>query len=97
MDSQGDIILNNRGLRTNSKFIHEGHFMQVKTKTSRLKWRSEVKRGTRRASSRSRTMFEAYLLVTQRSSLCGGAVRDDTKNGFVADFRKFYPMNSGPG
>lgn len=41
MDSQGDIILNNRGLRTNSKFIHEGHFMQVKTKTSRLKWRSE--------------------------------------------------------
>lgn len=42
-------------------------------------------------------MFEAYLLVTQRFSLCGGAMRDDTKNGFVADFRKFYPMNSGPG
>ena len=52
-----------------------------------------MKRGTRRASSRSRTMFEAYLLVTQRFSLCGGALRDDTKNGFVADFRKFYPMN----
>ena len=33
-DSQGDIIPNNRGLRTNSKLIPEGHFMQVKTRTS---------------------------------------------------------------
>ena len=69
--------------------------MQVKTKTIKVEERG--KRGTRLASSRSRTMFEAYLLVTQRSSLCGGALRDDTKNGFVANFRKFYPMNSGPG
>ena len=36
MDSQGDIILNIRCLRatSNSKFIHEGHFMQVKTRKS---------------------------------------------------------------
>ena len=59
-----------------------------------IKVEERGKRGTRRASSRSRTGFEAYLLVTQRSSLCGGALRDDTKNDSVADFRKFYPMNS---
>ena len=33
-DSQGDIVPNNRGLRTNSKLIPDGHFMQVETRTS---------------------------------------------------------------
>ena len=44
MDSQGDIILNNRGLRTNSKLIiHEGHFMQVKMKTSEIIMKITIK------------------------------------------------------
>ena len=34
MDSQGDIVPNSRGLRTNRKLIPEGHFMQVETRTS---------------------------------------------------------------
>ena len=34
MDSQGDIVANSRGLRTNCKLIPEGHFMQVETRTS---------------------------------------------------------------
>ena len=43
MDSQGDIILNNWGLRTNSKFIHEGHFMQVKTRPSEIIMKITIK------------------------------------------------------
>ena len=43
MDSQGDIILNNWGLRTNSKFIHEAHFMQVKTRTSEIIMKITIK------------------------------------------------------
>ena len=33
-DSQGDIAPNNRGLKTNSKLIPDGHSMQVETRTS---------------------------------------------------------------
>ena len=33
-DSQGDIIPNNQGLRTNSNLIPEGHFVRVKTRMS---------------------------------------------------------------